>query len=113
MSILDQIKVHWRHAFTVSPTADIWSDFDRELVDKLAAFVVRRGLSAPAMMMLESSRPINFVGSQVLAFLGPFATLVFSRGEYDRFVRLLERRECVDIIMDAIAKSESEMDAHE
>ena len=112
MSILEQIKWHWRHAFTI-PRPVEWNDDDQALIEKLAAFVVRRGLSAPAMMILESSRPINFLGSQVLAFIGPFATLVFSRDEYDRFVRLLERRECVDLIMDAIAKLESETDAHE
>ncbi len=112
MSILEQIKVHWHHAFAMPNTGATWDAADRALVDKLAAYIVRRGLSAPAMMVLESSRPINFIGSQILAFLEPFATLVFSRSEYERFVRLLERRECIDRLMDAVAKLESGTDEH-
>ena len=53
MSILEQIKGHWRHAFTI-PRAAEWNDDDQALIEKLAAFVVRRGLSAPATMLLES-----------------------------------------------------------
>ncbi len=114
MSIIERIKAQWQHAFAIADSNRVWDEADRELVDKLASFIVRRGLSMPAVMVLESSRPVNFLGSQLLAFLEPFATLVFSRAEYGRFVRLLEQRNCVDFIMDAIAKleSESEKNAH-
>lgn len=112
MSIFERIRAQWQHAFAIASPGAAWDEADRELVDKLASFIVRRGLSVPALMVLESSRPINFLGSQLLAFLEPFATLVFSRVEYARFVRLLEQRDSVDLIMDAIAKSESETNAH-
>ena len=51
---------------------------------------------------------MNFLGSQALTFLSPFATLVFSRDEYERFTRMLERRQCIDLLAEAIAQRESQ-----
>ena len=108
MSILTRIKSEWKHAFAIARADGEWDEADRELVARMADIVVRRGLSAPISMALESVRPLNFIGSKVLAFLTPFATLVFSREQYERFVLLMERRESVDLLIDAIAKRESE-----
>jgi hypothetical protein len=104
---MSRFKAWWAHAFAVDGDSKGLADEDRVLVEKLADFVVRRRMSAPALMLLESSRPLNFVGSQVLAFLAPFATLVFAPAEYDRFVRLLERRKSIDWLVEAIAERES------
>jgi len=109
MSIVERFRAEWRHAFAIESADDECSDAEREMVERLADFIVRRGLSAPALMALEAGRPLNFIGSQLLVFLTPFATLVFSRKEYGRFVNLLERRHSIDLIVDAIAKRESEM----
>ena len=107
MSQMTRLKAWWAHAFAVEGDSGELAGEDRALVEKLADFVVRRRMSAPALMMLESGRPLNFVGSQVLAFLAPFATLVFAPAEYDRFVRLLERRKSVDWLVEAISERES------
>jgi len=72
-------------------------------VGKVARLIVRRRLAAPALMLLESGRPFNFVASQFLAFCGPFATLLLDRAEYDRFVALLEHREALDVLVEAIS----------
>lgn len=104
---MSRFKAWWAHAFAVEGDSGGLDAGDRALVEKVADFVVRRRMSAPALMVLESSRPLNFVGSQVLAFLAPFATLIFAPAEYDRFVRLLERRKSVDWLVEAIAERES------
>jgi hypothetical protein len=85
---------------------DELSPEEREMVERLAGFVVRRRMSGPALMVLESGRPLNFVGSQVLVFLAPFAKLVFSPLEYDRFVSLLEKRQGIDLLIEAIGRRE-------
>ena len=109
MSQINNIRAWWRHAFAVEdPQAD-WSQADRDLVDRLAEFIVRRRLGAAASMALEAGRPFNFLSSQALTFLAPFATLVFSTAEYERFTRLLERRLSVDLLLEAIARRESEI----
>lgn len=99
-----------RHAFAVEGGDQEASDFDdeeRALADRVAAFIVRRRMTAPAVMLIESSKPLNFLGSQLLAFLAPYATLLFSSDEYDRFVRFLEKRSSLDLILDSIAETES------
>jgi hypothetical protein len=90
-----------RHAFAVAP-AEPPVEAERVLARRLAGFLVRRGLAAPALMLLESGRPLSFIGSQVLAFLGPFATLLFPPAEYGRLVALMEKREGVDLLVAAI-----------
>lgn len=75
-------------------------------MERLARLVVRRRMTAPALMALESTRPLSFIGSQVLAFAGPMLKLAFSPGEYDRLQGLLERRRSIDWIIEAIAESE-------
>lgn len=103
-AVLDSL----RHAFAVKDEEA--GDFDaeeRQLAERVATFIVRRRMTAPAVMLLESGRPLNFLGSQLLAFLSPFATLLFSSEEYDRFVRFLEKRSSIDLILDAIEEAES------
>ncbi len=106
MSRLNDFKAWWTHAFAVEQPA-AFAPQDRELVERLARFVVRRRMSAPALLVLETGRPLNFIGSQFLVFLSPFLKLVFSPLEYDRFVRLLERRRSIDLIIDAIVEQEN------
>jgi hypothetical protein len=95
-----------RHAFTVGESCDPFSAEDHLLAERLAQFITRRALNSPCILILEMARPLNFVGSQLLTFIRPFATFLFSASEYDRFVRLLERRESVDLLVAKISECE-------
>ncbi len=53
-------------------------------------------------MTLESLRPLNFVGSQALHVLKPFAEVVFDPEAYRRLAELLEQRETIEILIDKI-----------
>lgn len=105
---INSLKAQWRHAFALEDPAVGWSEDERALVERLAEFIVRRRMGAAAAMALEACRPLNFLGSQALVFLAPFATLVFSRTEYQRFTRMLECRQCIDLLAEAIAQRESQ-----
>jgi hypothetical protein len=107
MSRLARLSAWLAHAFAVEGAGEGLAPEDGELVARLAEFVVRRHLTAPALAVLESGRPLNFIGSQALVFLAPFATLVFSAAEYERFARLLEKRRSIDLIIEAIVERES------
>ncbi len=92
--------VRWlRHAFAVE-SADTFriTPEERAAADRLLRAVVRRGLGTPALLMLECSRPLNFVASQFLLFVGPVAELIFDRREYRLFVGLLERRGSIEYL---------------
>lgn len=107
MSAAERFKSWAAHAFAVDDDADgTFDDEERLLVGRLAEFIVGRRLTTPALMLLESGRPLNFVGSQLLAFMSPFVTLIFASDEYDRFVQLLEKRQSVDLLIETIERRE-------
>ena len=106
VSRVERFKAWWAHAFAVEGDA-VFDAADLALIDRLAAFVVRRRMATPALMLLESGRPMNFLGSQFLVFLAPFVTMVFSLEEYRRFTDLLERRGSIDTIIERITEAEN------
>ena len=92
----------FKHAFATE--REKHEDDDTVLIRKLADFVIRRNMSVPAVMFLESVRPLNFVGSQAMVFFKPILSRFFSRVEYDRIAIILEKREVVDILIREIEK---------
>ena len=105
---VNSLKARWQHAFALEDPEAGWSEEERALAERLAEFIVARRMGAAASMALEACRPLNFLGSQALTFLAPFATLVFSRDEYQRFTRMLERRQSINLLAEAIAQRESQ-----
>ena len=90
----------FKHAFAIEGVNV--EDCDTALISKLADFVVRRNMSVPAIMFLESVRPLNFVGSQAMVFLQPILSRFFTREEYDKLAVILEKREVIDLLIKEI-----------
>lgn len=93
----------WReslsHAFAVRDPKHTWSEEDLALVDRVAREVAKRRMQAPALLFLETVRPLNFVGSQVLAFLQPIAGAVCQGIRWERLGAILEQRESIDLLI--------------
>ena len=88
-----------RHAFAVEPPGPAEPTLDeRRLVDRLCMEIVRRGLATPALLALECSHPLNFIGSQFLLFVAPLAEIIFPRKEYRTVIGFLERRGSVEFV---------------
>ena len=51
---------------------------EQALMDKVAHKVVDKGWTVPAIMFLESIKPLNFIGSQVMVFFEPIVQTVFT-----------------------------------
>ena len=68
-------------------------DEDQELIDKVARKVVRMRMTIPAIFFLESSKPLAFLGSQLLIFFEPFIQTLFNIRQYQRFALLMEHHE--------------------
>jgi len=100
----------WSHAFAVETSEDGFDAEDEALAERLARFVVRRRMTAPALLVLETGRPFNFIGSQFLVFLYPFVTLIFSAAEFERFILFLEKRPSIEFLVDKILELEHERD---
>ena len=81
---------------------DLTSD-EREVLFKLADFVVRRGFTVPAILTLESVKPLNYIGSQALVFLEPFVQAAFKDiSKYNTFRRMMEKRDNVERLLQKI-----------
>jgi hypothetical protein len=90
-----------RHAFALEPDGELTAK-DRDLLVRIAGKVVDRQMALPAVLCLESLRPLNFIGSQALVFLRPFLTPWCRRTDYDRVVSILDRREGIRCLVRAI-----------
>jgi hypothetical protein len=98
----------WGHAFHVERAADFApTDRERELIARFAARVARSGLATPAILFLETFRPLNFVAGQGLAFFEPIVRMFVETRGYGEFARMLERRGSVEALLAAIEREEA------
>ena len=79
-----------------------------ELIGKIAKKVVDMRMVVPAILFLESVKPLSFIGSQVMVFFQPFFRAFFSFREYDEIAVILEDRENVERLIRAIERTDSE-----
>ena len=81
---------------------DIPEPEQRALLEKVATWIVRRGLTAPAILFLETGKPLNFLGSQLLIGLSPFIQAIFKGIEYQKFALIIEKDENVELLIELI-----------
>ena len=93
-----------RRAFSIDNGSKGLDEQDLAIVKKLASFVIKRGMAEPALIFLESMRPLNFIGSQAMVFLRPILTTFFSPKDYERLSQILEKRASIDILIEEIKK---------
>jgi hypothetical protein len=72
------------------------------ILTRLAAKVVEWKMTVPAILFLESVKPLNYIGSQVLVFFEPFVQTLFNFKDYDTFRVMMERRENVERLLQKI-----------
>ena len=82
---------------------------DEQLIRKVAERMVRMRMSVPAIFFLESSKPLAFVGSQLLIFIEPFVQTLFNFAQYQRFALLMEDRENWERLVRKIEDLEAEV----
>jgi hypothetical protein len=72
---------------------------DEALLDRLAARVVELHMEIPAILALETSKPMTVVASQALIFFEPMIQSLFRFTDYRRFTALIERRDVMESII--------------
>lgn len=82
---------------------------ESELLDTLATRIRARGLAPPAILFLESSRPLEFLGAQGVAFLQPFLEGVLPQARWEEAIALLSRHQAVP---ELIRRLEAEEASH-
>ncbi|MDE0009978.1 MAG: hypothetical protein OXU36_02465 [Candidatus Poribacteria bacterium] len=81
---------------------DIPEAEQRALLERVATWIVRRRLTAPAILFLETSKPLNFLGSQLLIAFSPFIQVIFKGDEYQKFALILEKDTNVELLIELI-----------
>lgn len=81
---------------------DIPESEQRALLEKVAVWIVRRGLTTPAILFLETGKPLNFLGSQLLIGFSPFIQAIFKGDEYQKFALILEKDANVELLIELI-----------
>ncbi|MBM3322477.1 hypothetical protein FJY69_03225, partial [candidate division WOR-3 bacterium] len=82
--------------------SDVPAERRDEILGKIARKVVDLRLTPVAIVILESSKPLSFVGSQMMVFLQPVITAVFPFRQYDEVTALLEDRANVEALIQTI-----------
>ncbi len=77
-----------------------------EIINKIAQKTVDLRLTPVAIVLLESVKPLSFVGSQLMVFFQPIITAIFPFHQYDEVAALLEERENVELLIQTIESLE-------
>ncbi|MBC01958.1 MAG: hypothetical protein CMJ34_01460 [Phycisphaerae bacterium] len=102
---VDRIK----HAFGVEDPEDFApTEKQKAAVEKICREIVRRGMTLPASMLLEMSRPLNYIGAQAMHFFTPFATVLVDGRSWEDFASFVERRGSVEYLIRTIEDCERE-----
>ncbi|MBI5211247.1 MAG: hypothetical protein HY927_14840 [Elusimicrobia bacterium] len=91
----------WSNAFAVDSREPLTADELRWL-DAIAEQLVRRGLERPAILFLESSKPLQFVAGQAARFLDPIFSLVVPQSALERLADLLEKRQAAERLIEKL-----------
>jgi hypothetical protein len=83
------------------------------IIEKIAAKVVSLKMTVPAILFLESVKPLNYIGAQALIFFEPFVQTIFNFSEYDTFREMMERRENVERLLLKIEELDAKLLAEE
>jgi len=80
---------------------------ENRVMDAVAARVIKWKMAVPAIIFLESMKPLNYIGSQALVFFEPIVQSLFNFADYDVFRRAMERRENVEILLQKIEAADA------
>lgn len=101
-----------KHAFAVDPTGPAEpTPAQQPCVDWVCIQIARRRLTTPGLLFLEMSRPLNYLGSQVLHFMRPGIWALASSQTYEGYIEFshyLEHRGSMEYLARRIEHFEDE-----
>jgi hypothetical protein len=94
------MSLDWlKHAFAIEPASAFEpTEVQRELVDRVCRQIIVRELTTPAMLFLETVRPLNYVTGQTLQFFTPLLSAVGGATAAEQFATFLEHRGSIDYL---------------
>ncbi|MBT3270166.1 hypothetical protein HN371_23675 [Candidatus Poribacteria bacterium] len=92
---------------------DVPEEEAEALLEKLADGIVRRQLAIPAVLLLETCKPLNFVGSQAMIALHPFVAAFVKGDDYRKVALLMEEDANVEELLQRVERKEAAVKAAE
>ena len=82
-----------RHAFAVESEEYELTEEEKKVLEQFADEIVKRGLTVPTILFAQSSKPLSFIGSQVMLILRPIIQMIYpTTMVYDKLQSALEKR---------------------
>ncbi|MBI5881538.1 MAG: hypothetical protein HZB91_00305 [Elusimicrobia bacterium] len=91
----------WQDAFTVTTNQPL-SKEEEVWLDSIADKIVKRGLAQPAILFLETTKPVHFITGQAARFVDPIFSIVVPGNGIERFAELLEKRPAAERLIQAL-----------
>lgn len=89
-----------RYAFGIGYEEPGLSEIDKSAICRFGGLIVSRRMEIPAIMALESLRPMNFLASQVMVMMKPFVGFVTDDTFYGECQQAFEKRESVSFLIE-------------
>jgi hypothetical protein len=100
-----------KHAFAVDAGPATPTPEQAELVQRLCHEVVRRGMTVPAITMLEMSHPLSYVAAQAMHFFAPVISSLFDGPAHRILAEFLEQRGAVEYVCSQLEDLQKRNDA--
>jgi hypothetical protein len=98
---------------TPDPSENPLPEEEDRVLEKLAKKVVEWRMAVPAILFLESVKPLNYIGSQAMVFFEPIVQTVFNFRDYDTLRTALEKRHTIEVLLLKIEAYDNEAMARE
>ena len=111
------LKETLHRAFAVDPSGPAEPTPQQQpALDWFCRQVAKRHLTTPGLIMLEMSRPLNFMGAQAMHFFSPGVWALARQQNYEHyrhFSAFLEKRGAVDYLVSRIEHFEAQYNRNE
>ena len=78
----------------------------REVLTKVLRLVTERRMTAPALFVLESTKPLSFLASQALIFFEPIVRAMLPLKDYGTFAQAIEDRGNIEWMIQQLEAAE-------
>lgn len=71
---------------------------EQRVLERLADRVVELHMEVPAILTLETARPLSLLAGQTMTFFEPVVQALFRVSDYRLYASLVERREALELL---------------
>lgn len=97
-----------KRAFAIDPPGPATpTELQKAVVDRICREIIKRRLTTPALLFLESWRPMNYLSAQALHYFAPLVSVLADAQQYTAFADFLAQRGSVDYLCVRIEELES------